>query len=132
MPRATTAAWLGHAAAHGEDALGILHALDVLGRGLQTDQDHLLAGLALLHGVLGGEHDLTAGSAGRGSQSGGHGSGLLQGLGVELGDATERPAAWGPASAGPSSSDFMPSSIRSQAILMAAWGVRLPLRVCSM
>ena len=36
----------GHAAADGEDALGGLHALDVLGRGLQTDQDHLLAPLA--------------------------------------------------------------------------------------
>ena len=75
----------GHAAAHGEDALGILHALDVLGRGLQTDQDHLLAGLALLHSVLSGKDDLAAGSAGRGSQSGGHGRSLLQGLGVELG-----------------------------------------------
>ncbi len=33
----------GHAAAHGQDALSSVHALDVLRRGLQADQDHLLA-----------------------------------------------------------------------------------------
>ena len=75
----------GHAAAHGEDALGILHALDVLGRGLQADQDDLLASLALLHGVFSGEDDLAAGSAGGSGQSGSHGLGSLQGFGVELG-----------------------------------------------
>ena len=33
----------GHAAADGQDALSGLHALDVLGRGLQTDEHDLLA-----------------------------------------------------------------------------------------
>ncbi len=47
----------GHAAADGQDALGGLHALDVLGRGLQADEDDLLAPLMPLLGVLGGEHD---------------------------------------------------------------------------
>src|SRR5699024_5554453 len=54
----------GHAAADGEDALGGDHALDVLGRGLQTDQDHLLAPGGPLLGVVGGEDDLAAGGAG--------------------------------------------------------------------
>ena len=75
----------GHAAAHGQDALGVLHALDVLGRGLQADQDHLFTGGTLLHSVLSGEDDLAAGGAGGSSQSAGHGSGSLQGFRIELG-----------------------------------------------
>ena len=75
----------GHAAANGEDALSGLHALDVLGRGLQTDQDHLLAALSPFLGVLSGENDLTGGSAGRGTQSLADDGGLLQGLSVKLG-----------------------------------------------
>ena len=75
----------GHAAAHGEDALGGLHALDILGRGLQTDQHHLLATGGPLLGVLGGEDDLAAGGAGGGAQGGGQHGGFLQGLAVELG-----------------------------------------------
>ena len=39
MPRATTAAWLGHAAARGQDAFGGMHAVDVLGAGLDAHQD---------------------------------------------------------------------------------------------
>ena len=39
MPRATTAAWRGHAAAGGDDGLGRVHALDVFGAGLDADED---------------------------------------------------------------------------------------------
>ncbi len=75
----------GHAAADGEDALRGLHAGDVLGRGLQTDQDHLLApGLPFL-GVGSGEDHLAAGSAGRSAQALAQGRCGLQGLGVKLG-----------------------------------------------
>ena len=75
----------GHAAANGQDALGGLHALDVLGRGLQTHQDHLLAPLSPGLGVLSGEDDLAGGSAGGGAQRLADGLALFQGHGVELG-----------------------------------------------
>ena len=75
----------GHAAPDGEDTLGGDHALDVLGAGLQTDQDHLLTPLGPLLGVLSGKDDLAAGGTGGGGQGGGYGGGLLQGGGVELG-----------------------------------------------
>ena len=77
----------GHAAADGQDALGDLHADDVLGRGLQTDQDDLLhlAGLDHLLSLLGGEDDLAAGRTGRSSQALAHDLSGLQGSGVELG-----------------------------------------------
>ena len=75
----------GHTAADGEDALGDLHTLNVLGRGLQADQDHLLApGMPLL-GVLRGKDHLAAGRAGRGGQALADDLGLLQGVGVKLG-----------------------------------------------
>ncbi len=51
----------GHAAARGEDAVGVVHALDVLGGGLQANQDDGFAGLAAGGGVLGGEGDLAGG-----------------------------------------------------------------------
>ena len=75
----------GHAAPHGEDALGGLHALNVLGGGLQPDQHNLLAPGGPLLGILGGEDDLAAGGAGGGAQGGGQHGGFLQGLAVELG-----------------------------------------------
>ena len=75
----------GHAAANGQDALSGLHALDILGRGLQTDQDHLLAPGSPFLGVLGGVDDLAAGGAGRGGQSLAHRGGGLQSGGVKLG-----------------------------------------------
>ena len=75
----------GHAAADGQDALGDLHALDVLGRGLQADQDDLLAPLVPLLGLLGGEHHAAAGGTGGGGQALANDLGLLQGLGVKGG-----------------------------------------------
>ena len=75
----------GHAAADGEDALSDLHTLDVLGRGLQTNQNDLLAALMPLLGVFGGEYHLAAGSAGGSSQALADNFGLLHGLGIELG-----------------------------------------------
>ena len=50
----------GHAAARRDDALGGMHAVDVLGRGLDAHQDHLVAGRLQLLGLVGGEHDLAA------------------------------------------------------------------------
>ena len=41
----------GHAAGRGEDALGGVHAVDVLGRGLAADEEHRLARLACALGV---------------------------------------------------------------------------------
>ena len=75
----------GHAAADSQDALGGLHALDILGRGLQADQDHLLAPGGPLLGVLSGEDDLAGGGAGGGGQSRADDRSLLQDLGVKLG-----------------------------------------------
>ena len=54
----------GHAAANGQDALCVLHAFDVLGGGLEADEDDLLAGLAFLDGIFCREDDGTCGSAG--------------------------------------------------------------------
>ena len=75
----------GHAAADGQDALSGLHAGDVLGRGLQTDQNHLLAGSLPGLGILSGEDDLAAGGSGGSAQAAANGGGSLQRLGVELG-----------------------------------------------
>jgi len=75
----------GHAAADGQDALRGLHALNVLGRGLETDEHDLLAALLPRLGVLGGEDDLAAGRAGRGGQRLADNGGLLEDLGIELG-----------------------------------------------
>ena len=58
-----------HTAANSQDALRSLHAGDVLGRSLQTNQNHLLASLVPLHSVISGEHNLTASSAGRSAQA---------------------------------------------------------------
>ena len=77
----------GLTAADGEDALRELHAFDVLGRGLEADEDDLLALLACLDGVLRRKDDGARGSAG------GSGDtladdvvlvGILQCLGIEL------------------------------------------------
>ena len=75
----------GHTTTNGQDTLGGLHALDVLGRGLQADQNDLLAALGPGLGVLSGEDDLAAGGAGRGGQGAADHGGLLQHLAVKLG-----------------------------------------------
>ena len=74
----------GHAAADGEDALGGLHAGDVLGRGLKTDENDLLAALLPLDGVVGVEDDLAAGSARAGAEALAHRVRLGERFGVEL------------------------------------------------
>ena len=71
----------GHAAARGQDALGGVHAVDVLGRGLDPHQDHGLAGGRHLLGMVGAEHDLAGRRARRGRQA--LGDDLALGLGVE-------------------------------------------------
>ena len=53
-------------AADGEDALRILHAFDVLRRGLEADENDLFAFLALFDCIFRREDDGTRGSAGRG------------------------------------------------------------------
>ena len=52
-------------AAHRQNALRELHALDILGRGLEADKDDFLALLALFDGVLRRKDDGTCGRAGR-------------------------------------------------------------------
>ena len=74
----------GHAAPDGEDAPCKVHALDVLGAGLQADQDDLVALFHPLHHVVSGEHHLAGGGAGGGGQAvadGGHPVQLLLGEG---------------------------------------------------
>ncbi len=61
----------GHAAAGGEDALGGVHAVDVLGARLDAHQDHLAPLRLQQLGFVGGEHDLAGRGAGRGRQAGG-------------------------------------------------------------
>ena len=55
----------GHPAAGGQDALGDVHAADILRRGLDPGQDHLLAVLRPGLGLVGAEHDLTGRGARR-------------------------------------------------------------------
>jgi len=75
----------GHAATDCEDALGGLHAGDVLGRGLETDKNDLFASGVPGFGVLSGEDDLAAGGAGGSAQTLAGGNGCLKSLSVELG-----------------------------------------------
>ena len=75
----------GLAAADGQDALAVLHALDILGAGFQANQNHLFALPAMGDGVLGGEDDMAGGRAGRSGDALAHGLRLLQGGGVEGG-----------------------------------------------
>ena len=61
----------GHAAARRQDALGGVHAVDVLGRGLDAHENDLAPGLLRALGFVGREHDLARRRAGRGGQAGG-------------------------------------------------------------
>jgi hypothetical protein len=73
----------GHAAPGGEDALRRMHAVDVLGRGLDADQDHVAALRLEGFGILGGEHDLARRGARRGRQPGRQD--LALGIGIDGG-----------------------------------------------
>ena len=70
----------GHAAADRQDALRNLHADDIFGGSLQTDENNLghLAALNLFFRVFRREDNLTTGSAGRSSQALANRLGLLQ------------------------------------------------------
>ena len=59
----------GHAAARGQDAAGGVHAVDVLGAGLDADQDDGLAFGSAAFGLVGAEHDGAAGGARAGGQA---------------------------------------------------------------
>ena len=59
----------GHAAAGGQDAAGGVHAVDVLGAGLDAHQDDRLTLLRAAFRLIGGKHDGTRGGAGAGRQS---------------------------------------------------------------
>ena len=60
----------GHAAARGHDALGGVHAVNVLRARLDPDQDRFSSGLTQSLRFVGGEHDLAARRAGRSGQTG--------------------------------------------------------------
>lgn len=53
----------------GQDALGGNHALQVVGVGLPTDQDNLMALVRARDGVIAREHDLAHGGAGAGVEA---------------------------------------------------------------
>ena len=77
----------GHTAADGQDALRDLHADDILGAGLQTDQNDLLPSIVLdlLLCILSREDNAAAGRSRRSSQTLADSLGSLQGSGIELG-----------------------------------------------
>ena len=74
----------GHASADSQDALGSLHAFDVLGRGLETDQNDLFLSGSPLFGVFGSEDYLSAGCSRRSSEASADWSCRLEGLLVKL------------------------------------------------
>ena len=76
----------GHAAAHGQDALRNLHADDVFGAGLKTDEHNLLpvGVLDLLFGVFGAEDDAAASRTRGSGQALANGLGGLEGGGIKL------------------------------------------------
>ena len=76
----------GHAAAHRQDALRHLHALNVLGARLQAHQNNLrhFAALHSLFGLIGSKHHLAAGSARAGGKALANHFRGLQGSGVKL------------------------------------------------
>ena len=55
-----------------------MHTLDILGAGLQADQNDLVALVHPLHHVVGGEHDLPGGGSGGGGQAVTHGRHAVQ------------------------------------------------------
>ena len=125
----------GHAALRREDALGGVHAADVVGAREVADQQDLLAALRPGHRVRGVEHHAAGGRAGAGGQALGLDPALLDGLQLVLRaedrlqqlvelrrlDAHQRLLGRDQALVA-----------MSTAMRMAARPVRLPLRVCSM
>jgi hypothetical protein len=74
----------GRAATGGQHALRGGHAVEVVGAGLDADEDDLLALAGHLEGAVGVEDGLAHGRAGRGVEAGGDRWRLLLGLRVEL------------------------------------------------
>ena len=73
----------GHTTTSGEDTLSGSHTGDVLGRGLETDEDTVDTGFLGDDGVFGGEDDLTDGGTGGGGET--LGENVTDGLGVDAG-----------------------------------------------
>ena len=122
----------GGPTAGGQDALGDGHAVEVVGAGLDADEDDLLAALDPLDRVVGAEDGTADGGAGRGVEAlGDRASAPLQRLGIEL-VAQELVDLAGSMRPSASSLVMMPSSTMSTAIFTAAAAVRLPERVWSM
>ena len=74
----------GHTAANGQDALCMVHAFNIFRRGLQTNQNDLLAFLAFFGSFLCGKDNLAAGSARGSSQTGANLFGSLECFGIKL------------------------------------------------
>ena len=131
QPRATTAAWLTQAAPGGEDALGDHHAVHVLGRRLAAHEDHVLAPLGGVGGVVGGEVDPADGGTRRRAQA--LGDDRVPGRSANCGCST-----WSRCSSVIRCDrlllrelDVPARSVMSTAIRSAAAPVRLPTRVWS-
>ena len=73
----------GHAAAGGHDAFGYGHAVDILRRGLLTDEDRLDSGLVGLSCSICGEVNRAAGCTGRCRQAGGDRRSCLESCRIE-------------------------------------------------
>ena len=84
----------GHAAARGQDALGGVHALDVVGAGLVTHQNARDSRLLQLHDLLVGEGQDANGGAGRRGEAGRE-RGLLVLVGVGVGEGGMQQLRWG-------------------------------------
>ncbi len=75
----------GHTAANGEYTLRSLHTGDILGRGLKTNENDLLASVLPKLCVLCGEYDFTACGSGRCAETLADGSCGFKSLSIELG-----------------------------------------------
>ena len=132
MPRATTAAWEVMPPRTVRMPWAAFMPVDVLGRGLETDENDLLAALLPLDGVVGGENDLAAGSARAGAEALAHRVRPWRALRRRTAGGAGCQGCCGSIIRTACFSSIMPSSTRSHAILSAACAVRLPLRVWSM
>ena len=73
----------------GQDALGGNHALQVVGVGLPTDQDNLMALVRARDGVIAREHDLAHGGAGAGVEATSQSLVLLGGIELRVQELVE-------------------------------------------